>query len=63
MDLWLGGLPFTNSGSLVIQMGVPPADVGWVGGLAVDSNGVYCVEIAPPVLNAWSNGFAGGFGV
>ena len=60
---FLGGLPFTVDGRLVCQLNVAPwPGDSYIGGIRVGpAGGVYVVDLAPPVLSAFSTGFDEGF--
>lgn len=57
------GLPFTADGRLVCQLNqaIGPND-SFVGGIRVGPlGGIYTIDLTPPLLNAFSDGFDGGF--
>lgn len=63
IDFFSQGLPFTNDGRLVCQLNQTPADTDpFVGGIRVGQlGGVYVDDVSPPVEEAFSSGFSGGF--
>lgn len=63
IDKFEMGLPFTNDGRLVCQLNqaVSTSDP-FVGGIRVGPlGGVYAIDVAPPVVSAFSTGYDGGF--
>ena len=59
---WNGGLPFDETGNLVVTDDAPSSTDPYVGGTRVSpTKGVYVTDVAPPVVSAFSTGFDGGF--
>jgi hypothetical protein len=61
----MNGLPVTAEGALVVQLNVAfGIDDPYVGGIRVGPNGgVYCLDIAPPAIAGFDNGFSNGFDI
>ena len=59
---WNNGYPFTIGDELAIQNLDPTPNHGWVGGIAVDANGIFVLDAITPTVSAFSSGFSNGFG-
>ena len=60
-----GGYPYNANDELVVQLNQPvsPGDA-WVAGIRVGPlGGVYIIDVVPPTLGGFSNGFSNGFEV
>ena len=60
-----GGYPYNANDELVVQLNQPvsPGDA-WVAGIRVGPlGGVYIIDVVPPTLGGYSNGFSNGFDV